>query len=112
MDKIHKYEIYLKRYLVSLLQDIPFISIYNANSDTGILIFNVEGVSSMDVSKYLNTYHICVRSGNHCSKMLKEDLKVLSTVRVSLYFYNTIQEIDFLVSVLKKCQNVFKIVES
>ena len=112
LDKIHKYEIYLKRYLVSLLQDIPFISIYNANSDTGILIFNVEGVSSMDVSKYLNTYHICVRSGNHCSKMLKEDLKVLSTVRVSLYFYNTIQEIDFLVSVLKKCQNVFKFVES
>lgn len=111
LDNIHNYEVYLKEYLVEQLSGIPSITIYNKDSDSGILAFNVEGVSSMDVSKYLNTFHICVRSGNHCSKMLKEELDVLSTVRISLYFYNTTNEIDILVSALKKCQNVFKIVE-
>lgn len=111
LDNIHIYEIYLKRYLVEKLSEVPSVTIYNKDSNSGILAFNVEGVSSMDVSKYLNMYHICVRSGSHCSKMLKEDLNVLSTVRVSLYFYNTTEEIDALVSALKKCQNIFKIVE-
>ena len=111
LDKIHQYELYLKKYLVEQLSNLSFITIYNKDSSSGILAFNVDGVSSVDVSKYLNSYHICVRSGSHCSKMLKEDLDVLSTVRISLYFYNTIDEIDALVSALKKCQNVFKIVE-
>lgn len=111
IKKIHNYELYLKRYLIEKLSQNPFITIYNKNSDSGILIFNVNGVSSMDVSKYLNTYHICVRSGSHCSKMLKEDLNEFSTVRVSLYFYNTIQEIDSLILALEKCHDIFKIVE-
>lgn len=111
IDVIHQYEVYLKKYLVNALNEIPFITLYNPESDSGILAFTVSGVSSMDVSKYLSIYHICVRAGSHCSKMLKEALGEFSTVRVSLYFYNTIEEIDFFVSVLKKCQNIFKIVE-
>lgn len=111
LENIHNYEIHLKKYLVESLSTIPSITIYNKDSDSGIVIFNVAGVSSMDVAKYLNSYNICVRSGNHCSKMLKEDLEVLSTVRVSLYFYNTFEEIDTLVAALQKCQDVFKIVE-
>ena len=86
------------------------ITIYNKESESGILAFNIDGVSSMDVSKFLNCYHICIRAGNHCSKMLKEDMEIPSTVRISLYFYNTKEEIDILVAALKKCRKVFQIV--
>lgn len=112
LDNIHVYEEELKQYLVSSLKKISDVILYNEDSKSGILAFNVKDVSSMDVAKYLNSYHICVRAGNHCSKMLKEDMKILSTVRVSLYFYNTKDEIDLLVRVLKKCRKVFRVVES
>ena len=110
LDRIHEYEIMLKKYLVQELSRIPSITIYNKESESGILAFNIDGVSSMDVSKFLNCYHICVRAGNHCSKMLKEDMEIPSTVRISLYFYNTKEEIDILVAALRKCRKVFQIV--
>ena len=110
LDYIHQYERMLKQYLVQKLSMIPSVVLYNKDSDSGILAFNIIGVSSMEVSRYLNDYHICVRAGNHCSKMLNEDMEIPSTVRVSLYFYNTKEEIDQFVRALQYCEKVFKTV--
>ena len=110
LDYIHQYERMLKQYLVQKLSTIPSVVLYNKDSDSGILAFNIIGVSSMEVSRYLNDYHICVRAGNHCSKMLNEDMEIPSTVRVSLYFYNTKEEIDQFVRALQYCEKVFKTV--
>lgn len=108
MEKIQQYESELKQYLLSELKTLPDVVLYNQDSSSGILVFNVRGVSSVDVSKYLNHYHICVRAGSHCSKMLKENMDISSTVRVSLYFYNTKEEIDYFISVLRQCRKVFQ----
>ena len=110
MDKIHKYEIELKKYLVEELEKIPNIILYNKNSDSGILAFNIDGVFPQDTSIYLNHYHICVRAGNHCTKMLKDEIGVKNTVRISMYLYNTKEDIDKLVSVLKNSKDIFNIV--
>ena len=110
LDYIHQYERMLKQYLVQKLSTIPSVVLYNKDSDSGILAFNIIGVSSMEVSRYLNDFHICVRAGNHCSKMLNEDMEIPSTVRVSLYFYNTKEEIDQFVRALQYCEKVFKTV--
>lgn len=108
MEKIQQYESELKQYLLSELKTVPDVVLYNQDSSSGILVFNVRGVSSVDVSKYLNHYHICVRAGSHCSKMLKENMDISSTVRVSLYFYNTKEEIDYFIFVLRQCRKVFQ----
>lgn len=108
MEKIQQHESKLKQYLLSELKAIPDVVLYNQDSSSGILVFNIQGVSSVDVSKYLNHYHICVRAGSHCSKMLKENMDISSTVRVSLYFYNTKEEIDYFISVLRQCRKVFQ----
>ena len=50
---------------------------------------------------YLNKYKICVRAGNHCAKILKDELNIKNTCRVSLYFYNTKEEVDKLIEALK-----------
>lgn len=110
MDKIHEYEIELKKYLVSELENIPNIILYNKNSDSGILAFNIDGVFAQDTSIYLNHYHICVRAGNHCTKMLKDEIGIKNTVRISLYLYNTKEDIDKLVDILKNSKDIFKVV--
>ena len=101
MDNIHKYELELKDYALSRLKEIDKIKIYNENTDSGIIIFNLGDIFAQDLACYLNKYNICVRAGNHCAKMVHDVIDVNNTVRVSLYFYNTKEEIDKLVEVLK-----------
>ena len=55
---------------------------------------------------YLDKYNICVRAGNHCAKILKDDLGIKNTCRISLYFYNTKEEIDLLINVLRNSKNI------
>lgn len=108
MDTITEYELKLRRYLVDKLLLIPHIDIINIESDSGIVSFNVDGIFSQDVAYYLNKYNICVRAGNHCAKILKKETGVTNTIRVSLYFYNTEEEIDSLVDLLKDKDKILK----
>ena len=110
LDKIHEHEINLKKLLVSELEKIPNIVLYNKNSNSGILAFNIDGVFAQDSSIYLNHYNIYVRAGNHCAKMLKDNIGVKNTVRVSMYLYNNYEDVMRLVEVLKKSEDIFKIV--
>ncbi len=77
------------------------IIIYNETADAGIITINVKGVFPQDEASYLNSKGICVRSGEHCAKLLKDLLKTVGTVRISFYFYNTFEEIDTLYEALK-----------
>lgn len=106
MDNIKIYEIKLKKYLIEKLKNIPHINVVNEECDSGIVAFNVEGIFAQDVAYYLNKYHICVRAGNHCAKILKNAIGVKNTVRVSLYFYNTESEIDKLVDLLSNKERI------
>ena len=100
MDNIAKYEKDLKKYAVNKLKNVKDIIIYNENSESGIIAFNIKDIFAQDLAIYLNKYNICVRAGNHCAKILKDELGIKNTCRISLYFYNTKEEIDYLVNVL------------
>ncbi len=106
MDNIHNHEVELKKYLVSKLEKIDGITIYNKNSNSGILAFNVDGVFAQDTSIYLNKYNIYVRAGNHCAKLLKDVIGIKNTVRISMYLYNNYEDIDKLVEVLKNNKEI------
>ena len=108
MDTISIYEQKLKKYMMYKLEKIPYIQIVNEEADSGIVAFNVEGIFSQDVAYYLNKYNICVRAGNHCAKILKKAIGVKNTIRVSLYFYNTKEEIDALVELLSDKDKIMK----
>lgn len=108
LDKIADYEKKLRKYLVDKLIDISFIDIINIESDSGIVSFNILDIFSQDVAYYLNKYNICVRAGNHCAKILKNEVGVKNTLRVSLYFYNTYEEIDELVELLRNKDKILK----
>lgn len=110
LDKIHEHEMNLKKKLVSELEKIDNIILYNKNSDSGILSFNIDGVFAQDSSIYLNHYNIYVRAGNHCAKLLKDVMGVKNTVRVSMYLYNSLEDVEKLVEVLKNSKDIFKII--
>lgn len=100
IDNIKKREIELKKYMVDKLSNLKNVIIYNKDVENGIVTFNVKDVFAQDVAAYLDKNNICVRVGNHCAKILSEVLGVKNTCRISLYFYNTKEEIDKLVELL------------
>lgn len=108
LENIATIEKNLRKYLIDKLITIPHIDIINLESDSGIVSFNVADIFSQDIAYYLNKYNICVRAGNHCAKILKKEVGVNNTIRVSLYFYNTIEEIDMLVELLADKDKILK----
>lgn len=102
MENIQKREEMLRQYAMKKLQYVEGLTIYNAHAESGIITMNKEGVFAQDLATYLNSRGICVRSGQHCAKILMDFLQCYATVRVSLYFYNTEEEIDALVEACQK----------
>ena len=100
MNRINSYEKDLREYALNKLKTVPNIIIYNENSDSSIITFNIKDIFAQDIAIYLNKYNICVRAGTHCAKMLKDEIGIKNTCRISLSFYNTKEEIDKLVQVL------------
>ena len=100
IENIEKKEQELKKYAIEKLEQNENLIIYNKNSKSGIITLNYKDVFAQDLAIYLNKYNICVRAGNHCAKILKDELKVKNTCRISMYFYNTKEEIDKLVNIL------------
>lgn len=102
MHQIHEHEVQLKNYFLSKIQDFKYITVYNPSTDTGIVIFNVEGIFAQDAAAYLSSHGIAVRAGNHCAKLIHHVIGVTETLRASFYVYNTVEEVDHLVEVLKE----------
>lgn len=112
MENIYQHELELRKYMVKQLQQLDHVIIYNANAPTGIVTFNIKNIFAQDVASYLNTKGICVRAGNHCAKILMNVLGTNETLRASLYFYNTKEEVDRFIEVIKdvtleKCLGIF-----
>ena len=108
MDNIYKYEHNLRKYLIDELSKLDFIDLYNKDNDSTIVAFNIKGVFSQDTAVYLDKYNICVRAGNHCAKILKDVFNIANTCRISLSFYNTREEVDLLINVLRNSKNIWE----
>ena len=100
INKIEKYVKNLREYAISKLKQNPDIIVYNENISGSLITFNMKDIFPQDLAIYLNKYNICIRAGNHCAKILKEEIGEKNTCRISLYMYNTKEEIDKLVEVL------------
>jgi cysteine desulfurase/selenocysteine lyase len=101
MDNIHEYEKQLKEYALKQLSKLDNVIIYNKDNDSGIITFNIKDVFCQDAGTYFNSKGIALRSGHHCAKLLPNHLNVVGTVRASLYFYNTKEEIYVFVEACK-----------
>lgn len=110
IENIHNHEVELKKYLISKIENMSNIIIYNKKSESGIVTFNIKDVFAQDTSIYLNTYNIAIRAGNHCAKLLKDVLPVRNTCRISFYIYNTFEEVDRLVLAFQSSDKIYDVV--
>ena len=101
LDNINEHEKALKKYAVEQLEKTGNVAIYNADSEAGIVTFNIKDVFAQDAATFLNSKGIACRSGNHCAKILNDFLGTPATVRASFYFYTTKEDIDALVDAVK-----------
>ncbi|MGB2685928.1 MAG: aminotransferase class V-fold PLP-dependent enzyme, partial [Olleya sp.] len=104
-DKIATYEKELLDYGTEKLLEIEGLKIYGtSNNKTSVISFNLEGIHPYDVGTLLDKMGIAVRTGHHCAQPIMTFFKIPGTIRASFAFYNTKQEIDALVSGVKKAK--------
>ena len=111
LENIESYTKELTKYLYDELSKISNIKIYGTNeiSDRVSLVsFNLEGVHPHDLTSFFDEKGICIRAGHQCTQPLLGKLGAYSVARASLYFYNTKEEIDFFIEVLKETKEFFE----
>lgn len=102
-DAIASYENELLEYGTKNLLEIEGLRIYgNTSNKTAVISFNVGEIHPYDIGSILDKLGIAVRTGHHCAQPIMAFYKIPGTVRASFSFYNTKEEIDILVSGVKR----------
>lgn len=102
LDNIHQHEVELRAYLMDKMLKLDNIDIYNPDDESGPITFNVKDVFAQDAAGYLAAHKVCVRSGNHCAKILHNIIGTDQSIRASLYLYNTKAEADRFVELVSQ----------
>lgn len=107
MENIRAYEESLSLYASKQLKMLKnFRPIGNAKDKAGVFSFLINGTHPTDVGTLLDQFGIAVRTGHHCAQPLINRFEIPGTVRVSLAFYNTREEIDYLMECLQKVEKM------
>ena len=110
MESVASHEKVLTKYALKRLEECGKITVYgpsNVSKKSGIISFNVKKLSSHDVALICDNYGIMIRSGYHCAQPLHQQvLKLNSSARASFYIYNTSEEVDRFVEVLKEIEQL------
>jgi len=104
-DNIATYEHELLEYGTKKLLEIEGLKIYGTSKNkTSVISFNLDGIHPYDVGTLLDKMGIAVRTGHHCTQPIMDFYNIPGTVRASFAFYNNKEEIDALVSGVKKAK--------
>ena len=107
LENIQLHEDKLLEYSIEELSKINGIELYGNPSNRGAVIpFNIEGVHSHDLAKFLDTDEICIRAGHHCAQPIMNVLGIPASARASFYLYNNAKDIDKLVESIKKTAKI------
>ena len=107
LDRIRKYEDELLEYATSKLKEIDDLIIYgDIKNKTSVISFNISGIHSYDIGSILDKFGVAVRTGQHCTQPIMDHFNIPGTVRVSLSFINTFEEIDILFEAVLKAKSM------
>ncbi|MDL0402088.1 cysteine desulfurase [Corynebacterium lehmanniae] len=110
MEDIAAHERELTAYALEQMQRIDGLRIagpLTADNRGGAIAFTVEGVHPHDLGQVLDSEGVAIRTGHHCAWPLHRGLDMQSTSRASFYLYNTLDEVDTLVSSISKAREFF-----
>ena len=109
MADIAAHEHNLLRYAHEQIQGLGGITIYGTHDldrKAGVISFNIEGAHPYDVGTLLDQMGIAVRTGHHCAQPVMDFYHIPGTIRASFAVYNTLEEVDRLVTGLQKAMKM------
>ncbi len=107
LDKIALYEKDLMDYGTMRLREIDGLSLFGPTSGkTAVLSFLLEDIHPYDAGMIIDKHGIAVRTGTHCAQPVMDRLGISGTIRASLAFYNTREEIDRLCEAIEKVKRM------
>lgn len=108
MKNIIAYEEELLDYATTTLGAIEGMEILGIDAQrAGVVSFNIKGIHPYDAGTIIDRFGIAVRTGNHCAQPLMDLLQLPGTIRASLAFYNTSDEVDRLAEAIEKVKEMF-----
>lgn len=107
-EKIEAHQKELTTYLMEEASKIKGVKIYNRTATTGVFAFNIYDAHPHDVATLFDEEHIALRAGHHCAQLITKWLEVVGTLRACIYIYNTKEDIDKFINVLKKAAAYFE----
>ena len=103
LENIAKHESDLLAYATEEIKMIDVVQIIGkAKEKTSVLSFLLDNVHPFDVGTLLDQMGIAIRTGHHCTQPLMDFYQIPGTARASFAFYNSMEEVDYFISSLKK----------
>ncbi|WP_137955430.1 family 2A encapsulin nanocompartment cargo protein cysteine desulfurase [Burkholderia sp. 4M9327F10] len=103
IENIARYEHELLDYATALMKPIPGVRLIGTAQDkASVLSFVLNGYTPEEVGRALSEEGIAVRAGHHCAQPILRRFGLEATVRPSLAFYNTPEEVDRMIAVVKQ----------
>ena len=112
MDKVLEHDLDLTAVALDRLKDVPGLTVYGPSdleSRGGVISMAMEGAHAHDLATILDEHGVAVRAGHHCAKPLMRELGVAATARATFYIYNTTDDIEALVSGLRRAAGIFRV---
>ena len=109
LEAIAAYEHELLEYATTQLKKIDGLRIYGeADNKTAVISFLVGDIHPYDMGSILDQLGIAVRTGHHCAQPIMDFFQIPGTLRASISFYNTFEEIDRLVAGVEKAKQMLE----
>jgi cysteine desulfurase/selenocysteine lyase len=105
---IFEHDSQLARYAAERLRELPGMHIFGPMNERGALVgFVMDAAHPHDLTTFADQYGLALRGGHHCNQPLMRRFGVPGTTRASFYFYNTMEEIDRMIEILRDAVRFF-----
>lgn len=105
---IFEHDAHLAGYAIERLTELPGMRVLGPSKERGALVgFVMEAAHPHDLTTFADQHGLALRGGHHCNQPLMRRFGLPGTTRASFYFYNTIEEIDRMVEILRAAIRFF-----
>lgn len=106
--KIFEHDSQLTRYAMERFTELPGMRVLGPSGERGAMVgFVMDGAHPHDLTTFADQYGLAMRGGHHCNQPLMRRFGLTGTTRASFYFYNTLEEIDRMIEILRQAGRFF-----
>ncbi len=107
--EIFKHDVDLTNYALARMKELPGLRVLGtAKEHAGAISFVMDAAHPHDLTTFADRYGLAMRGGHHCNQPLMRRFGVTGSTRASFYLYNTREEIDRMIEILRKAASFFK----